>query len=248
MSRIEVVLVENDAAVMGSLKDYIVRNENMDLVGSAYDGRDAWDKITTLEPDVVIMELLMPYMDGFEILNKIMYGNDLEKKPKIIITSTMSNDAIVKESFKLGVSYFMIKPYDPSSITSRIMQLFENEYDTETNGIILNMDAMVSKELIHMGTPVRLKGYRYMVTAVSMVAKDESLIYGVTKILYPLIAKKYKTTPTRVEKAIRHAIEVTWSKGDSDSIRKIFDDERDKKRPTNSQFIALMAQKMRESA
>lgn len=248
MDKIKVILAESDMNVMGDLTSLIGRDENICLAGTAKNGIEAWEMITTMQPDLIIMELLMPYMDGFALMDKINNEVPMNKKPKIIITSTISNQSIVRESFMLGANYFMVKPYHMDSVTKRIKQMFTYEMESNVfSEISLEPNNIVAQYLSKAGMPASLKGYEYIVTAVEEVTKDSSMLYGITKILYPYIAKKHSTTNIRVEKAIRHAIEVTWTRSNQENRAKYMgavNSENDK-RPTNSEFIALIAQKIK---
>lgn len=251
MDKIRVILAESDESVMADLMSLIGKDENIYLVGTANNGMEAWEMISLTQPDVVIMELLMPYMDGFALMDKINSEVSPNKKPKIIVTSAMSNQEIVRESFMLGANYFMIKPYSMESVTKRIKQMCT--YNMEYNGfseISLEPTNIVAQYLSNAGMPASLKGYEYLITAVEAVLKDSSVLYGITKVLYPDIAKKHNTTTIRVEKAIRHAIEVTWAKSTEQNRIKYMGatGEANEKRPTNSEFIALLGQRVKPCA
>ncbi len=245
MNDIRIVLAENDTMLSNVLKNMIADDEMLCLAGEASDGETAWDIIESTQPDIVITELLIPRMDGLTLVEKINNSKILKKKPKVIVTSTMSSDAIVKETLKLGVSYFIVKPYNAECRVSRAKNItYQMDGLAQT---IINAETIVAEYLAEFGIPGNLKGFRYLITAITDVMKDESLMYGVTKMLYPEVAKKHKSTSARVEKAIRHAIEVAWERK-SESKKKSFYSYNLTycvKRPTNSEFIAKVVMELK---
>jgi two-component system response regulator (stage 0 sporulation protein A) len=247
MKDIRIVLAEKDAILSNMLKMKIDDDELLCLAGEARDGETAWSLIESTQPDVVITELLIPKMDGLTLVEKINNSKILKKKPKVIVTSTMSSDSIVKESIKMGVSYFIVKPYNAECIISRAKNI-SYKID-EFSKTIIDSETIVSDYLIKFGIPGNLKGFGYLVTAITEIIQDESMMYGVTKILYPKIAKRHGSTSVRVEKGIRHAIEVAWER-QSEEMRKgyyRYDVISTGKRPTNSEFIAKAVRELKSA-
>lgn len=245
MERIGVALAESDRLICEKFETKLEQEDSLNLVGIADNGLDAWEIIIKNQPDVVVMDILMPYMDGLEILDKINRNIGI-RRPKIIITTVMSNDAIVKEAFRRGVDYYIVKPYDENMIATRIKQLYF-ESQREENSATYSIDAAIESNLSRLNFPVNLKGYQYLISAIKEVVIDDEMLYGVTKVLYPEIAKKHQSTAARVEKAIRHAIEVAWSRCDEKTILEFWNNNKfqSKRRPTNSELIAIIAQRVK---
>ncbi|MBE5958778.1 MAG: sporulation transcription factor Spo0A [Lachnospiraceae bacterium] len=245
MNNIRVVLAESDATLIYDLKTIISDDDMLCLAGEASDGETAWNIIESTQPDVVITELLIPRIDGLTLVEKINNSNILKKKPKIIVTSTMSSEAIVRETIKLGVSYFVMKPYNAECIVSRAKKI---SYSIEHfSPMVVSAESVINEYISKFGIPEKLKGYVYLNDAIVKVMMDDSMLYGVTKILYPEVAKKYRSTAVRVEKAIRHAIEVAWKKKSLDMRKEYYgyDTEKFDKRPTNSEFIARAVRELK---
>ena len=247
MNNIRVVLAENDSSLITNLKSLIESDDMLCLAGEARDGETAWNLIESTSPDIVITELLIPRMDGLTLVEKINNSDMLTKKPKIIVTSNMSNDIIVRETVKLGVSYFIVKPYNAECIVTRAKNI-SYSYDVASNAVI-DTERIISDYITKFGVPVKLKGYGYLVSAIEEVLNDETMMYGVTKVLYPKVAKRHKSTSVRVEKGIRHAIEVSWKRKSDNMKNESYggDTSQNHKRPTNSEFIAKVVQELLRS-
>lgn len=246
MKNIQVAVAEHDARLLEELRYVIGNDGELNIVGTAGDGKEACKLLEENEIDVMVMELLLPYIDGFGVLDKY---SKKSKKPKVIMTTSLYNNAIVKESFKKGVDYFVVKPYEVDTITTRIKQIAEQDDVLESGNYGYDLNSLIAKNLIQIGVPASLKGYKYVATAIKKATENQEVLEGVTKILYPEIAKMYDSTPQRVEKAIRHAIEVAWNRNSESELKKKFSVALDKGkvRPTNSEFIAVMSEYIRNS-
>ncbi len=265
---IRVLLADDNREFIEVLKDYIKSQEDMNIVGIAYHGNEALELIYREAPDVVVLDIIMPHLDGLGVLEKLQ--NEVNK-PRVIILSAFGQETMTQRAVKLGADYYILKPFDLNTLGKRIRQLhcedgFMSINTTAGGGSpnILNsvinhvqpttvseksLEVEVTRMIHQMGVPAHVKGYQYLRDAIVNVVKDVSLLGAVTKELYPMIATKYQTTPSRVERAIRHAIELAWDRGNIDFMNRFFgytiNVERGK--PTNSEFIAMVADKLRMS-
>ncbi len=247
--QISVLVVDDNRDLCAILGEYFAEQKDLHLCGTVYNGIDALKAIQEKEPDVVILDIIMPHLDGIGVLEKLN-SMDLAVRPKIIVLTTLGQETMTQQSCDLGADYYILKPFDLEVLGTRIKQLVRGETGGGSkNGIPKgkNLDVEVTKIIHQMGVPAHIKGYQYLRDAILMVIEEVNLLGAVTKELYPLIAKKYMTTPSRVERAIRHAIELAWDRGNVDMMNRFFgytiNVERGK--PTNSEFIAMVADKLR---
>ena len=228
-----------------SLADFFASHSNYSIVASVSDGQSAIDSIVNHQPDFVVLDLVLPKLDGFAVLDFI--SNKLvSKKPIVIVTSALSQDAFVNKALASGASDFIAKPFSPNVIKEHIDSL-------STGGAISPhssakakaklIEEQITNVFLTIGIPAHIKGYHYLRDAIIMAVNDMDVLNAITKILYPTVAKKYQTTSSRVERAIRHAIEVAWSRGKLDTLDELFGYtvSTGKGKPTNSEFIALIA-------
>ena len=260
--KLRVLIADDNQEFANTLASYLRRENDMEVVGMAKDGLEAVNMIENKEPDIAILDVIMPHLDGIGVLEKV---NELKgtKKPICIMLSAVGQDKITQRAVSLGAEYYMVKPFDIELLIKRIKELknykpsknmnyvsreiktqyitVENEKDEE------NLEALVTNLIHEVGVPAHIKGYQYLREAIMMVVNDIEVINQITKQLYPDIAKKFHTTPSRVERAIRHAIEVAWSRGKADEVENIFGYtvSATKGKPTNSEFIAMIADKLR---
>ncbi|WP_028309502.1 sporulation transcription factor Spo0A [Desulfitibacter alkalitolerans] len=247
---INVLVVDDNKDFCGILSEYFSDQRDLNLCGTAYNGIEAVKAIQEKEPDVVILDIIMPHLDGIGVLEKLN-STELSVRPKIIVLTTLGQEIMTQQSCDLGADYYILKPFDLDVLGTRIKQLVRGETTGSgpKNGIVKgkSLDVEVTKIIHQMGVPAHIKGYQYLRDAILMVIEEVNLLGAVTKELYPLIAKKYMTTPSRVERAIRHAIELAWDRGNVDMMNRFFgytiNVERGK--PTNSEFIAMVADKLR---
>lgn len=253
------VLIADDNVDFNSLlTTFLSMEADFEVIGSAYDGKEALDLLKEEIPDVLLLDIIMPHIDGIGVL-EALNEMELEKRPYIIMLTAFGHENITRRAVELGASYYILKPFNMESLADRIRQL--NGKNTTVNPGIwpkankknskskLPLEEEVTEILHQIGIPAHIKGYLYLREAIIMVVDDIDLLGSVTKILYPNIAKHFSTTSSRVERAIRHAIEVAWSRNNIDIIKKFFGytirTERGK--PTNSEFIAMLADRLRLS-
>ena len=257
--KIQIVIADDNKEFGDILSEYLSNQNDIEVIGVARDGNEACELITDRQPDIAILDIIMPHLDGLGVLEKVN-SISLKKRPLFIILSAVGQDKITQRALALGAEYYIVKPFDMEVLVSRIRQL----KDTNQNSIIRSDYTMESKvpyrapvqrdlevevtSIMHeIGVPAHIKGYQYLRDAIMMVVKDLDVINSITKLLYPSIAREYNTTPSRVERAIRHAIEVAWSRGQMDAIDALFGYTVSigKGKPTNSEFIAMVADKLR---
>ncbi len=241
----KIMVVDDNKVMVEMLKEYFLESKTVEVVDEAYDGLEAWNKIKENTYDCVLLDLIMPKKDGLFVLEQI---KENKIKANVIVVTSYNEQETIRNVSEFGVRYFVLKPFDLKDLEKRIM---EATRDRRENSVIDfgNNDAhiKVSKILHELGIPSHIKGYQYIRDAITMVYKDQNLIGGITKELYPEIGKKYNASVTRVERAIRHAIEVSWNRGDWDLMEEIFGHsvDIDRAKPTNSEFIVTIADKMR---
>jgi len=256
--QISVLIADDNKDFCEIISEYLKKQEDFSVVGIANDGLEAVDMVLEKGPDVVVLDIIMPHLDGLGVLEKL-HSLNIEKLPKIIVLSAVGQDKITQKAITLGADYYIVKPFDLEIFVKRIRELTQNSMDEiERSSLSISRLAPTGSSLendisniIHeIGVPAHIKGYHYLREAILMVVNNMDLLSGITKELYPGIAMKFNTTPSRVERAIRHAIEVAWSRGRLDTINKLFGytvhDEKGK--PTNGEFIAMVADKLRMQA
>lgn len=243
-----ILIVDDNKDLCAQLKEYIEKQDDLQVAGIAYNGLEALQIIKDSTPDIVLLDIIMPHLDGIGVLERLASSNS-PGKPKIIILTAFGQESVTRRAVSLGADYFLLKPFDFSVLGTRIRQLMEGKnvgQYTKTPST-RSHDVAVTNIIHEMGVPAHLKGYHYLRDAILMIIRDVSLLGAVTKELYPMIAGKYQTTPSRVERAIRHAIELSWDRGNVEMMTKFFgytiSIERGK--PTNSEFIAMVAEKLR---
>ncbi|MBT2754794.1 sporulation transcription factor Spo0A [Mesobacillus foraminis] len=257
MSKIKVCVVDDNRELVGLLEEYISSQDDMEVIGVAHNGQDCLDMLKDADPDVLLLDIIMPHLDGLAVLEKL---RDMGKSviPNVIMLTAFGQEDVTKNAVDLGASYFILKPFDMDNLGSHIRQVSgkgksQNRkpaspgYRSSAEQKPKNLDASITSIIHEIGVPAHIKGYLYLREAISMVYNDIELLGSITKVLYPDIAKKYNTTASRVERAIRHAIEVAWSRGNIDSISSLFGYtvSMSKAKPTNSEFIAMVADKLR---
>lgn len=242
---IQIMIADDNKEFCELLKEFINLQEGMELAGTAYNGLEALQMIQQSNPDIVVLDIIMPHLDGIGVLEKLASANN---KPKIIILTAFGQESVTQRAVELGADYYIVKPFDFNVLATRIRQLSNGISTTQyiTPQKPKNLDIAVTDIIHEMGVPAHLKGYHYLRDAILMVINEVNLLGAVTKELYPMIAMKYQTTPSRVERAIRHAIELAWDRGNVEMMTKFFgytiNLERGK--PTNSEFIAMVADKL----
>ena len=263
--KIKVLIADDNAEFAKTLTNYIEKEEDMQVIGLAKDGNEAVKTIENLQPDIALLDVIMPHLDGLGVLEKIS-ELEISKKPTAIMLSAVGQDKITQRALELGANYYVVKPFDINLLIKRIKEIKNYKISqfrpgTQTREIKApyieirddkrnergNLEALVTNVIHEVGVPAHIKGYQYLREAIMMVVNDIEVINQITKQLYPDIAKKYNTTPSRVERAIRHAIEVAWGRGQTDVVESIFGYTVSavKGKPTNSEFIAMISDKLR---
>ncbi len=265
--KISVLIADDNTEFANTLAGCLEAQEDMQVVGMAKDGNEAVEMIKNVKPDIALLDVIMPHLDGLGVLEKI--GEiELEQKPLFIMLSAVGQDKITQKAINLGAEYYVVKPFDIDLLIKRVreVKMYQNtpirpmyvssgreikaqyiELEPNAKKDQKNLEALVTNVIHEVGVPAHIKGYQYLREAIMMVVGDIEVINQITKQLYPDIAEKYGTTPSRVERAIRHAIEVAWGRGEQTTVESIFGYtvSAQKGKPTNSEFIAMIADKLR---
>lgn len=245
------VLIGDDSKEFGSVCSMMLRSQGFDAMSVEKDGLVVFDSIKREMPNVVIVDSTMKSLDAIELMRRFPKENGLIRAPYFIVISSYDNPIIERQIMEMGAAYFMLKPFEISILAQRIKSICSEEnsplISLGSSTKPQTLDVIVTDIIHQLGVPAHIKGYHYLRTAIIEAVKDDQMIESVTKLLYPTVANEYKTTPSRVERAIRHAIEISWDRGDLDILTSYFGYtvSNDKGKPTNSEFIALIADKIR---
>ena len=267
MENVNVVIVDDNPMILNTLDEVISSEAGLSVIGRADNGKDAIDMIKDTQPDVVLLDLVMPQMDGITVVENIKKKTSMLKNPAFIILSAVGGEQMTEEAFQAGANYFLMKPFDKDFLVNKIRRIGKRPVRPVPGKVLEaplkaatpeeaamnreeymkeHLETDITKMLHELGIPAHIKGYQYLRDAISMVVRDREMMEAVTKILYPEIAKKNYTSSSRVERAIRHAIEVAWGRGKMETIDEVFGYtiSTGKGKPTNSEFIALIADKI----
>ena len=267
MENVIVVIVDDNPMILNTLDEVISSEAGLSVIGRADNGKDAIDMIKDTQPDVVLLDLVMPQMDGITVVENIKKKTSMLKNPAFIILSAVGGEQMTEEAFQAGANYFLMKPFDKDILVNKIRRIGKRPVRPVPGKVLEaplkaatpeeaamnreeymkeHLETDITKMLHELGIPAHIKGYQYLRDAISMVVRDREMMEAVTKILYPEIAKKNYTSSSRVERAIRHAIEVAWGRGSLEVIDELFGYtiSTGKGKPTNSEFIALIADKI----
>lgn len=267
MENVNVVIVDDNPMILNTLDEVISSEAGLSVIGRADNGKDAIDMIKDTQPDVVLLDLVMPQMDGITVVENIKKKTSMLKNPAFIILSAVGGEQMTEEAFQAGANYFLMKPFDKDILVNKIRRIGKRPVRPVPGKVLEaplkaatpeeaamnreeymkeHLETDITKMLHELGIPAHIKGYQYLRDAISMVVRDREMMEAVTKILYPEIAKKNYTSSSRVERAIRHAIEVAWGRGSLEVIDELFryTISTGKGKPTNSEFIALIADKI----
>ncbi|MCF3941721.1 sporulation transcription factor Spo0A [Oceanobacillus alkalisoli] len=253
MESISVCLVDDNPELISLMEEYFEGQDDIEVIGTASNGRECLEMLEVLEPDILILDIIMPHIDGIAVLNQLR-TLELNKTPQVIMLTAFGQEEVMKKAVEFGASYFILKPFDLDHLADRIRTISKNIDNFKTKvrkqrkkNKTHNLEASITNIIHEVGVPAHIKGYMYLREAITMVYNNIDLLGAITKTLYPQIAKKYNTTASRVERAIRHAIEVAWSRGNIDSISALFGYTINisKAKPTNSEFIAMVADRLR---
>ena len=244
-NRTNVLIADNSEEFCSGLCGALQQAEGFSVVGTANDGETALRLITERKPDVLVLDLMLPKRDGISVL-KAMSG--MEHQPVTLVTSSFVTDYVSAAASNLGAKYLMLKPCDMRVLVERLEEIRggESKVYPLNRKTAPNIETMVTNIIHEIGVPAHIKGYQYLREAIIIAVNDMDVINAITKVLYPQVAKTFGTTPSRVERAIRHAIEVAWDRGDLDTLQRFFGYtvSNTKGKPTNSEFIALIADKL----
>ena len=261
MNKTKILIVDDNKEFVKLLTIYINSQSDMEVVASAYDGKNAVELIKEKNPDVLLLDVIMPEKDGLAVLEDMVKENNMSK-PTTIVMSAIGQEKVTQKAIALGATYYVVKPFDMETLVDRLRDLLESNSGYEGSGFnmcysktTLNnsskpttpMEVRVTNIIHDVGVPAHIKGYQYIREAIILAIKDEEVINAITKTLYPTLASMFNTTPSRVERAIRHAIEVAWNRGQIEMHDKIFGYtvNSNKGKPTNSEFIAMIADRLR---
>ncbi|MDD3165381.1 MAG: sporulation transcription factor Spo0A [Oscillospiraceae bacterium] len=246
--RVTILLADGNEEYCEHLKNAVRTAEGFEVVGTATDGTRAVELTAALEPDILVMDLMLSKMDGLAVLKAV---SAMEHRPDILVISSFLTDYATSQAVNLGVRYLMLKPCDYSAVLQRLSEIRDTPIGASA-GVVspktqeINVESMVTSIIHEIGVPAHIKGYQYLREAIMIAVNDMDVINAITKVLYPQVAKTFSTTPSRVERAIRHAIEVAWDRGDLETLQRFFGYtvSNTKGKPTNSEFIALIADKL----
>jgi len=255
---IKIIIADDNNNFCQMLQNYLQSRDGLNIVGVADNGLQALELIQTKEPDLIILDLVMPNLDGLGVLERINARTTMAR-PEVIMLTAFGKESLTQQAMMLGVDYFILKPFDLDALAKRISSLMQDTTSSPPRAFssssslvktVVSRHDLVSEvtTVMHqIGIPAHVKGYLYIKDAILMVVEDVSLLGAVTKELYPGIAKTFNSTSTRVERGIRHAIELAWERGQKDALKRIFGYSMnvERQKPTNSEFIALLSDKFR---
>ena len=240
-----VIIADNAEEFCASLSGALRNADGFQVLGTANDGEQAIRMVTERKPDILVLDLMLAKKDGIAVLKAIA---NMDHKPVTLATTRFVTDYVASAAANLGVRYLMVKPCDTSALVERLEEIRGDANPKKGNSRRsgTSIESMVTSIIHEIGVPAHIKGYQYLREAIIIAVNDMDVINAITKVLYPQVAKTFQTTPSRVERAIRHAIEVAWDRGDLDTLQRFFGYtvSNTKGKPTNSEFIALIADKL----
>lgn len=254
MNNLRIVIADDSSELVKAMCGFIEKQKGMEVVYTCADGSYLLNYLSKNNCDILLLDIFMPNCDGVKVLQELKFNNESYNIPnKTIVFSAFSNDKLMRKVSELGADYFIVKPINYSGLLDIMKDFKGKTQEVVVNAINLNknnaydLDTEITTLLHEIGVPAHIRGYLYIREAIMMVYKNVEILGGITKILYPEIAKRYQTTASRVERAIRHAIEVAWVRGNVDAISDIFSYtiSYHKTKPTNSEFIAMIADRLR---
>lgn len=253
MAKVRLILADDNNSLRQQLAEYFSMREEFEVVGLAADGMEAFELLKSANADAMLLDVIMPRMDGFAVLQK---WNELKDRPntQIILLTALGRDDFIARAMELGGAYYIVKPFDMEASAQRILDICKKQaaqpqvrHEALPSANSVSSEEQLANLFLSIGIPAHIKGYGYLREAVRLVLEQPEIINRITKELYPGIARRFGTTPSKVERAMRHAIEVAWSRGRLENINQIFGyrvfEAGDK--PTNGEFIALIADKLR---
>ena len=252
MEQLSVAIADDNQRILDLMEEIINMDKELNVVGKAKNGEEMCQIIRNKQPDVVLLDLIMPKMDGLTVMERVSQDKMVNKRPYFIVVTAVGQEKITEDAFNKGANYYIMKPFNNEMLLNRIKsvrKMFRNfekkTEDTKGESEVHKEDLenRVTNMLHEIGIPAHIKGYHYLRDAIIMAVDDMDVLNAITKVLYPTVAKKYQTTSSRVERAIRHAIEVAWNRGKLDTLDELvgYTVSTGKGKPTNSEFIALIA-------
>mgnify|MGYP000018329875 FL=1 len=259
-SKTKIFIADCNAELRKNIIETFKKEKNFEIVGESGDGLETFDLLKKVNADILIMDLVLPGLDGFALIENISKTNEIMKKPKIVVTSSLAHEGFINKAMQLGVNYFMIKPINESVLLDRVKEVCAEK--TKQISTVFSKDVTIENAsekykakiieekitniFITVGIPAHIKGYQFLREAIKLAIDNPEIINSITKQLYPAIAEKFETSASKVERAIRHAIEVAWNRGKIENINSIFGLRvySSNEKPTNGEFIALVADKM----
>ena len=248
MDRIRVMLADDNLNILRLLTDYLSRKPDIEMVAAVSDGVEIPDCVRRHAPDILVMDIIMPRRDGFMTL-KALNGMEPSMRPKVIVLTGLARDDFIMRAIQLGASYYMVKPFDMNLLYERIVEIARDTPQplaANLESAEETVDEQITNLFLTLGIPAHIKGYQYLREAVRMVLENHDVINRITKELYPGIARKFDTSASKVERAMRHAIEVAWTRGRLDAVNQMYGyrvfTREDK--PTNGEFIAMVSDKL----
>ena len=245
MDKVKVLMIDDNVQLIEAVKEYFKSSKQIEIMEEAYDGLEGFKKIEKSLCDVVILDLIMPNKDGMYVLEE-MKKHNINKK--VIVATSYNTGEVIRQVSDYGANYYILKPFDFIDLEKRILELANKKKNSKNIDLHHNnIQIAITKILHQLGIPSHIKGYQYIRDGVCMIFENPNMIGGITKELYPELASKFDTTVSRVERAIRHAIEVSWNRGNWDLMEEIFGNsvDIDRAKPTNSEFIVTVADKLR---
>lgn len=241
-----ILIADNSEEFCSGLSAALQRSDGFQILGTANDGEQAIRMITERKPQILVLDMMLAKQDGIAVLKAI---SNMDRRPVTLATSRFITDYVASAAANLGVRYLMLKPCDMTALVERLEEIRGGESQAQPaarRAGQTSIEAMVTNIIHEIGVPAHIKGYQYLREAIIIAVGDMDVINAITKVLYPQVAKTFQTTPSRVERAIRHAIEVAWDRGDLDTLQRFFGYtvSNTKGKPTNSEFIALIADKL----
>ncbi len=249
MTKIRLMVADDNREFCELLRDYFSREPDTEVTAVAHNGQQVVELLEQVEVDVILLDIIMPHLDGLGVLERIAEMK-LERRPKIVMLTAFGHEEMTRRTVELGADYYILKPFDLQVLAERVRQICNASPAGRRRALAQSrrsLEAQVTELLHDIGIPAHIKGYFYLREAVLMVVERMDLLNAVTKELYPSIARKFKTTASRVERAIRHAIEVAWTRGSWETINQLFGHtiSQERGKPTNSEFIAMVADRLR---
>ena len=254
---LRMIIADDNRRFCELFRQYLQATGEFDVVGIAYDGLQAYEQVVSLMPDVLALDMIMPRLDGIGVLEAIFQAR-LEVVPFIVVVSAVGNEEFTQRALQMGADYYIVKPFEFEVFVKRVRELFQMPAQTYSGGTPHlpvhhaqrakhSAENEIIRYLKELGVPSHIKGYQYLRSAIGMVLVNSNLLGSITKTLYPSVAVEFDTTTSRVERAIRHAIEVAWNKGYVENVNRLFGNtiRDDKGKPTNGEFIAMIAEHVR---